>query len=105
MGLRCLDRLLLGMGMTMSTIIQHPAFVEKPFDTAWKSWVIGGRKIAADGSLSRTQVSWFQPRGNILNHRRHVENNTCRSPLRPFLLHSVALIRGFAWRTFGGEGY
>jgi ADP-ribosylglycohydrolase len=53
-GLRCLDRLPLGIGQTIGTIARKPDFPKAPFDTALDSWLKSGRSNAANGSLMRT---------------------------------------------------
>jgi ADP-ribosylglycohydrolase len=53
-GLRCLDRLPLGIGQTIGTIAPKPEFSKAPFDVALDSWLKGGRSNAANGSLMRT---------------------------------------------------
>jgi ADP-ribosylglycohydrolase len=53
-GLRCLDRLPLGIGQTIGTIARKPEFPKTPFDAALASWLKTGRRNAANGSLMRT---------------------------------------------------
>jgi ADP-ribosylglycohydrolase len=53
-GLRCLDRLPLGIGQTIGIIARKPDFPKAPFDVALDSWLKTGRSNAANGSLMRT---------------------------------------------------
>lgn len=53
-GLRCLDRLPVGMGKTISLAVYDPNFPSDPEAVALKLWFRTGRRAAANGSLMRT---------------------------------------------------
>jgi ADP-ribosylglycohydrolase len=53
-GLRCLDRLPLGLGRTVGKVITHQQYLDQPEQTAKKVWIASGRNNAANGSLMRT---------------------------------------------------
>ncbi|KAA8912409.1 ADP-ribosylglycohydrolase-domain-containing protein [Sphaerosporella brunnea] len=53
-GLRCLDRLPLGLGRTVGTVINHQLYRDAPVQAAKKLWVASDRTNAANGSLMRT---------------------------------------------------
>jgi ADP-ribosylglycohydrolase len=107
-GLRCLDRPPLGIGMTIGTITRDPAFVEKPFDTALKSWVKGGRKNAANGSLMRTHPLGIMCLGFSLEETFQIAADMSRTThVDPRCVLSccvsVALIRGILRGEILGE--
>jgi ADP-ribosylglycohydrolase len=54
MGLRALDTMPLGLGRTVGSVVRSKEFLEKPHETAYETWVKGGRNLASNGSLMRT---------------------------------------------------
>ncbi|KAF8532793.1 ADP-ribosylation/Crystallin J1 [Trichophaea hybrida] len=55
-GLRVLDRLPLGLGRTVKTVVDNPGFLTDPTQAAKKNWVSSQCENAANGSLMRTHV-------------------------------------------------
>ncbi|KAL2864023.1 ADP-ribosylglycohydrolase family protein [Aspergillus lucknowensis] len=53
-GLRCLDRLPLGLGRTVGAVVCHPSFLTDPTATAYENWNKLNRNPAPNGSLMRT---------------------------------------------------
>ncbi|KAJ6533087.1 ADP-ribosylglycohydrolase-domain-containing protein [Mycena capillaripes] len=53
-GLRVLDRLPMGLGKTVGSVVFSPSFESDPAGTALSYWEKNGRKIAPNGSLMRT---------------------------------------------------
>ncbi|KAJ0420243.1 ADP-ribosylglycohydrolase-domain-containing protein [Aspergillus carlsbadensis] len=53
-GLRCLDRLPLGIGRTVSQVVCDKSFLVDPAATAYAKWDKAKRNAAANGSLMRT---------------------------------------------------
>ncbi|TGZ83936.1 ADP-ribosylglycohydrolase [Ascodesmis nigricans] len=55
-GLRCLDRLPLGIGRTVSSVLGRPGFDVHPKKASEEIWKKSGCNIAPNGSLMRTNV-------------------------------------------------
>ncbi|KAJ1306510.1 hypothetical protein OPQ81_007512 [Rhizoctonia solani] len=55
-GLRCLDRLPLGLGRTVGNVVRDNDFEEDPVATAVKYWEGTNRYVAANGALMRTAI-------------------------------------------------
>ncbi|OAQ97036.1 hypothetical protein LLEC1_05786 [Akanthomyces lecanii] len=53
-GLRALDTLPMGLGLTVGSTVRAKTFLEDPEATAWQRWKNSGYKAAANGSLMRT---------------------------------------------------
>ncbi|KAF7966320.1 hypothetical protein HWV62_39158 [Athelia sp. TMB] len=53
-GLRCLDRLPMGLGKTVGRVVFDPEFLAHPAQAAYAYWDKSGRDIAPNGSLMRT---------------------------------------------------
>ncbi|KAJ7843661.1 ADP-ribosylation/Crystallin J1 [Mycena olivaceomarginata] len=53
-GLRVLDRLPMGLGKTVGSVVFSPSYTNDPAGTALSHWDKNGRKIAPNGSLMRT---------------------------------------------------
>ncbi|KAL3446056.1 ADP-ribosylglycohydrolase-domain-containing protein [Aspergillus insuetus] len=53
-GLRCLDRLPLGLGRTVGQVVCDKNFLNDPPETAYRKWDKTRRNAAANGSLMRT---------------------------------------------------
>ncbi|KAJ7342415.1 ADP-ribosylglycohydrolase-domain-containing protein [Mycena albidolilacea] len=53
-GLRVLDRLPMGLGKTVGSVVFSPSYTDDPAGTALSHWDKNGRKIAPNGSLMRT---------------------------------------------------
>ncbi|KAK7040026.1 ADP-ribosylglycohydrolase-domain-containing protein [Favolaschia claudopus] len=53
-GLRVLDRLPMGLGKTVGSVVAAPSFTTEPIETAYNYWDKNGRRLAANGSLMRT---------------------------------------------------
>ncbi|PGH27012.1 hypothetical protein AJ80_01197 [Polytolypa hystricis UAMH7299] len=53
-GLRCLDRMPLGIGRTLGSVVLSKEYLVNPAETAYRSWVKSNRTIAPNGSLMRT---------------------------------------------------
>ncbi|KAF7133809.1 hypothetical protein CNMCM5793_005221 [Aspergillus hiratsukae] len=53
-GLRCLDRLPLGLGQTVGRVVLDERFLEDPIATAHRHWRASNCKTAPNGSLMRT---------------------------------------------------
>ncbi|KAL2839014.1 ADP-ribosylglycohydrolase-domain-containing protein [Aspergillus pseudodeflectus] len=53
-GLRCLDRLPLGLGRTVGQVVCDKNFLNDPAETAYRKWDKAKRNAAANGSLMRT---------------------------------------------------
>ncbi|KAJ7177027.1 ADP-ribosylglycohydrolase-domain-containing protein [Mycena filopes] len=53
-GLRVLDRLPMGLGKTVGSVVFSPAFLSAPTATALAHWEKTGRTLAPNGSLMRT---------------------------------------------------
>jgi len=53
-GLRCLDRLPMGLGRTVGRVVYDENFLAHPSETAFIYWDKSGRDIAPNGSLMRT---------------------------------------------------
>ncbi|KAF7360740.1 hypothetical protein MVEN_00805900 [Mycena venus] len=53
-GLRVLDRLPMGLGKTVGSVVFSPSYTSNPAKTALTYWDENGRKLAANGSLMRT---------------------------------------------------
>ncbi|KAL4863962.1 hypothetical protein BDV12DRAFT_201606 [Aspergillus spectabilis] len=53
-GLRCLDRLPLGLGKTVGSVVCDSGFLQNPTETAYRHWKKGNYKAAPNGSLMRT---------------------------------------------------
>ncbi|CAE6408639.1 unnamed protein product [Rhizoctonia solani] len=55
-GLRCLDRLPLGLGRTVGNVVRDNDFEKDPIGTAVKYWEATNRYVAANGALMRTAI-------------------------------------------------
>ncbi|KAG9122387.1 hypothetical protein FRC07_001271 [Ceratobasidium sp. 392] len=55
-GLRCLDRLPLGLGRTVGNVVRDEAFEADPVGTAVKYWEGTNRFVAANGAVMRTAI-------------------------------------------------
>ncbi|CAE6413977.1 unnamed protein product [Rhizoctonia solani] len=55
-GLRCLDRLPLGLGRTVGNVVRDNEFEKDPVGTAVKYWEGTNRYVAANGALMRTAI-------------------------------------------------
>ncbi|CAE6441304.1 unnamed protein product [Rhizoctonia solani] len=55
-GLRCLDRLPLGLGRTMGNVVRDNGFEKDPVGTAVKYWEGTNRYVAANGAVMRTAI-------------------------------------------------
>ncbi|KAF8251777.1 ADP-ribosylglycohydrolase-like protein [Wilcoxina mikolae CBS 423.85] len=55
-GLRVLDRLPLGLGRTVKTVVDNPVFLADPTQAAKRNWINSRCENAANGSLMRTHV-------------------------------------------------
>ncbi|KAB5593910.1 ADP-ribosylglycohydrolase [Ceratobasidium theobromae] len=55
-GLRCLDRLPLGLGRTMGNVVRDEQFEEDPVGTAVRYWEATNRYVAANGAVMRTAI-------------------------------------------------
>lgn len=55
-GFRPLDRLPLGLGRTVGSVVNDPSFVEDPIGTSTLIWERGNRRMAANGAIMRTPV-------------------------------------------------
>ncbi|KAG8746099.1 hypothetical protein FRC10_006202 [Ceratobasidium sp. 414] len=67
-GLRCLDRLPLGLGRTVGNVVRDKGFEEDPVGTAVKYWEGTNRFVAANGAVMRTAIIGallFQDRDGI----------------------------------------
>ncbi|KAJ7701236.1 ADP-ribosylglycohydrolase-domain-containing protein [Mycena rosella] len=53
-GLRVLDRLPMGLGKTVGSVVFSPEYKSDPAGTALSHWEKNGRKVAPNGSLMRT---------------------------------------------------
>ncbi|KAG8784702.1 hypothetical protein FRC12_018372 [Ceratobasidium sp. 428] len=55
-GLRCLDRLPLGLGRTVGNVVRDEGFEGNPVGTAVKYWEATNRFVAANGAVMRTAI-------------------------------------------------
>ncbi|CAE6518713.1 unnamed protein product [Rhizoctonia solani] len=55
-GLRCLDRLPLGLGRTVGNVVRDSDFEKDPVGTAVKYWEGTNRYVAANGAVMRTAI-------------------------------------------------
>ncbi|KAG8700029.1 hypothetical protein FRC09_006217 [Ceratobasidium sp. 395] len=55
-GLRCLDRLPLGLGRTVGNVVRDEGFEGDPVGTAVKYWEATNRFVAANGAVMRTAI-------------------------------------------------
>lgn len=55
-GLRCLDKLPLGIGQSTGKVVTADGYVDNPFGVAYEDWRTTGRVKAPNGSLMRTWV-------------------------------------------------
>ncbi|KAF7325583.1 hypothetical protein MKEN_00407900 [Mycena kentingensis (nom. inval.)] len=53
-GLRVLDRLPMGLGKLVGSVVFHPDFKSNPARTALERWEVSGKRVAPNGSLMRT---------------------------------------------------
>ncbi|KAK6359812.1 hypothetical protein TWF696_000949 [Orbilia brochopaga] len=56
MGLRCLDRLPLGIGNTVGMVVTHPDFLADPAAVSKKRWIATKCINAANGAVMRTSI-------------------------------------------------
>ncbi|KAJ6260608.1 ADP-ribosylarginine hydrolase [Drechslerella dactyloides] len=56
MGLRCLDRLPLGIGNTVGMVVTHPDFLADPTGVSKKRWILTKCINAANGAVMRTSI-------------------------------------------------
>ncbi|KAF3939336.1 hypothetical protein ABW19_dt0204016 [Dactylella cylindrospora] len=56
MGLRCLDRLPLGIGGTVGGVVSHPEFLQNPAGVSKKRWIQTQCVNAANGAVMRTSI-------------------------------------------------
>ncbi|QRV73781.1 ADP-ribosylglycohydrolase [Ceratobasidium sp. AG-Ba] len=55
-GLRCLDRLPLGLGRTVGSVVRDKTFEYDPFGTSIRYWENTNRFVAANGAVMRTAI-------------------------------------------------
>ncbi|EWC46502.1 hypothetical protein DRE_04225 [Drechslerella stenobrocha 248] len=56
MGLRCLDRLPLGIGNTVGMVVTHPEFLQDPVMVSKRRWIQTKCVNAANGAVMRTSI-------------------------------------------------